>query len=225
MATTVLCAQDSNEITETKEVKSGRPDTHAPISVMGDHMHNKGEFMFSYRFMAMNMKELISGDEDTSFSSVLVPNGGKYMVTPTEMPMQMHMLGGMYAPSNKVTLMAMIHYITMEMDHITGMGDSFTTESSGFGDTKLAVLYNLHNKEGNKLHAQLGVSLPTGTIENKDVTPASNGTGVILPYPMQIGSGTFDAELGLTYFKTCNTLSFGSQLKGVFRFGENRNDL
>ena len=33
---------------------SGRPDGHAPVSVMGDHTHNKGEWMFSYRFMSMD---------------------------------------------------------------------------------------------------------------------------------------------------------------------------
>ena len=30
-----------------------RPDSHAPIGVMQDHTHNKGEFMFTYRFMYM----------------------------------------------------------------------------------------------------------------------------------------------------------------------------
>jgi len=27
--------------------KSGRPNGHAPISIMGDHYHSKGEVMFS----------------------------------------------------------------------------------------------------------------------------------------------------------------------------------
>lgn len=35
---------------------SSRPDGHAPISVMGDHYHKKGELMFSYRFMPMWME-------------------------------------------------------------------------------------------------------------------------------------------------------------------------
>jgi len=41
---------------------------------------------------------------------------------------------------------------------------------------------------------------------------------------MQIGSGTLVTELGLTYFATSNTISYGSQLKGVLRLGENNND-
>ena len=31
------------------------PDSHAPISVMGDHTHKKNEVMFSYRFMKMQL--------------------------------------------------------------------------------------------------------------------------------------------------------------------------
>ena len=34
---------------------AGRPDGHAPITVMGEHMHAMGEWMLSYRFMSMDM--------------------------------------------------------------------------------------------------------------------------------------------------------------------------
>jgi len=33
-----------------------KPNSHAPISMMGDHIHKKNEFMFSYRKMIMNMR-------------------------------------------------------------------------------------------------------------------------------------------------------------------------
>ena len=36
---------------------------HAPIGVMGDHMHSKGEIMFSYRFMNMLMKGNLNGEK------------------------------------------------------------------------------------------------------------------------------------------------------------------
>lgn len=32
------------------------PDDHAPLGVMGDHVHNAGEFMVSYRFSRMSME-------------------------------------------------------------------------------------------------------------------------------------------------------------------------
>jgi len=38
---------------------AARPDGHAPISVMGDHMHKMGEWMVSYRYMSMEMEGLL----------------------------------------------------------------------------------------------------------------------------------------------------------------------
>lgn len=210
---------------ESKENKwsGSRPDGHAPISVMGDHTHGKGEFMFSYRYMYMNMEDLNRGSENVDFSDALRPND-VYMVTPTSMPMNMHMLGMMYAPSDKITLIAMVNYLSQEMDHLTAMNGVFTTESSGFGDTKIAALYKFFNKNKQQLHGQIGISIPTGSIGEKDVTPASTPNEVILPYPMQIGSGTWDTEIALTYLKQWNILSFGTQARTTLRVGENDNE-
>ncbi len=210
---------------ESKENKwsGSRPDGHAPISVMGDHTHGKGEFMFSYRYMYMNMEDLKRGSENVDFSNALLPND-VYMVTPTIMPMNMHMLGIMYAPSDKITLMAMVNYLSQEMDHLTAMNGEFKTESSGFGDTKIAALYKFFNKNKQQLHGQIGISIPTGSIDEKDVTPASTPNEVILPYPMQIGSGTWDTEIALTYLKQWDILSFGTQAKTTLRIGENDNE-
>ena len=41
---------------------------------------------------------------------------------------------------------------------------------------------------------------------------------------MQIGSGAFDTDLGLTYLRQSDAFSWGSQLKGTFRLGKNEND-
>lgn len=215
MATIAFYAQETND--ESQKWSAGRPDGHAPISVMGDHMHGKGEWMLSYRYMYMNMDELKQGSDDASFDDALA----NYMVTPTSMPMNMHMLGTMFAPSDKITLMAMFNYLSMEMDHITRMGGTFTTESSGFGDIQLAVLYKFFNKNQQTLHGQLGFSIPTGNVTESDVTPASAPNETELPYPMQVGSGTFDPNLALTYLGQNQSISWGSQIRGVFRFGEN----
>ncbi|OSY87168.1 alpha amylase, catalytic subdomain protein [Tenacibaculum holothuriorum] len=209
----------------TNEWKSNRPDGHAPISVMGDHYHHKGEVMFSYRFMYMNMKGLLQGDN--AISNLATHQKG-YMVTPLSMPMKMHMLGAMYAPSDKITLIAMVNYIqndmALQMRMPNGMTRAFSTSSSGLGDIKLGMLYKFINKNKESLHANVGISIPTGELNAKDVTPMSAPNKIQLPYPMQIGSGTYDADLGLTYLGQAETFSWGSQLKGTYRFGKNSYD-
>jgi len=219
MATLTISAQKKTE----NKWSGSRPDGHAPISVMGDHTHGKGEFMISYRYMNMNMEDLNRGSSNVAFSDALLPND-IYMVTPTSMPMDMHMIGIMYAPSNKITLMAMFNYLSQEMDHLTAMGGTFATTSSGYGDTKIAALYKIFNKNRQQLHGQIGISIPTGNIDKTDSTPASAPNSVILPYPMQIGSGTWDTQLALTYLKQWNRFSFGTQAKTTLRIGKNDNN-
>ena len=44
---------------------------------------------------------------------------------------------------------------------------------------------------------------------------------IVLPFPMQIGSGTFDWRPGLTYIGHADRLSWGSQVLGTIRTGKN----
>ncbi|MEL7027890.1 MAG: transporter [Pseudomonadota bacterium] len=217
---------------------------HAPIGVMGDHMHDKGEIMFSYRFMRMNMEGSRIGTEGVSPEEIAttVPNRffGAPMqpptlrVVPTEMSMNMHMLGVMYAPADWLTLMAMGSVVTKSMDHITfqgGMGTTrlgeFTTETEGFGDTKLSGLVRLFDIEQGDVkhhaHINAGISIPTGSITRTDdiLTPMGATPSPRLPYPMQVGSGTVDFAPGVTYTGSSEIFSWGGQAMATIRAGDN----
>ena len=203
---------------------SGRPDGHAPIGVMGDHTHGGGEFMISYRYMYMNMSGNRDGSDRISADEVVSPEGQNFLISPTEMPMGMHMFGVMYAPTNQLTLMAMIPVLSSEMDHITRAGGAFTTSSSGLGDIKLTALYNVAKFGNSRVHLHGGVAFPTGSIESSDVTPASAPNETQLPYPMQLGSGTVDLLPGVTYLGQTMDWSWGIQARGTIRLGENDQD-
>lgn len=208
---------DAKDDSKPGKWSSSRPDGHAPLGVMGEHTHSKGEFMFSYRYMLMNMKGNRDGTNSISDSQVL----DQFMVTPTEMTMQMHMFGAMYAPSDNLTLMTMVPYVLKSMDHLTRSGVRFTTKSEGLGDIKTSALYKVFDNSNQRIHLNLGMSLPTGSIEERDNTPA--GSNQILPYPMQIGSGTFDLLPGITYLGQSKNNSWGAQAMGTIRLGENSN--
>lgn len=199
------------------EWTASRPDGHAPIGVMGDHTHARGEFMLSYRYMHMGMEGNRVGTEAVDTDAVLAD----FMVAPLEMTMQMHMVGLMYAPTDRITLMAMAPWTSMEMDHETRMGGTFKTTSDGIGDVKLSGLVGLKQEGPIRAHLNLGVSLPTGSIEAMGVTPMSMGNEVQLPYPMQIGSGTVDLLPGITFLGMSEQGSWGLQGAGTFRLGEN----
>ena len=194
-----------------------RADTHAPIGVMGDHTHNEGEWMFSYRFMRMEMDGNRDGSSRVPVEHVLKD----YMVAPTNMTTDMHMLGAMYAPSDRWTLMAMVPYLDKSMDHVTRMGGMFTTETSGLGDIALDGMYRIHNRADANAHLSFGVSLPTGGIDETGLTPMGN---VRLPYPMQLGSGTWDLRFGATWNRYFEKWSWGTQGTLIVRTGYNGND-
>ncbi len=201
----------------TGQWTSGRPDGHAPIGVMGDHVHEKGESMISYRFMRMMMEGNRTGGDQVGSNAVLQ----NFLVSPLDMPVNMHMVGLMYAPSDRVTLMGMLPWVSLSMDHVTRSGGAFTTESSGLGDIQVGGLIGLKAEGKYRSHLNASVSLPTGGIEQIDVTPASAPNESQLPYPMQIESGTIDLKPGITFLSMGRLGSWGAQGSATIRMGEN----
>jgi hypothetical protein len=82
---------------------------------MGDHTHAAGGWMLSYRYMNMQMDGMRRGTDRVSSNKIFADD---YAVSPEQMTMEMHMLGGMYAVNNRLTLMLMAHYIEKTMDHL-----------------------------------------------------------------------------------------------------------
>jgi hypothetical protein len=194
---------------------AARPDGHAPIGVMGDHHHKDGDWMFSYRYMHMAMDGNRDGTDRVSEADVLA----SFMVAPRTMTMDMHMLGGMYAINDRVTLMAMLPWTEREMDHITRMGGMFTTKTSGIGDASLSALFGLYSHEGSELLGELAVGLPTGSVTERGTTPM--GPDQKLPYPMQLGSGSWEFRPRITYVDQHESWSFGAQAGARFRLDKN----
>ncbi|MBL6723062.1 MAG: transporter [Candidatus Margulisbacteria bacterium] len=188
-----------------------RPDAHAPISIMGDHTHSKGDWMVSTRYMGMTMNTLMKGHDTITESNALAD----YMMIPTSMESQMLMIGAMHAPSDTITLMVGIPYISKSMGMKNRMGMLSNARSQGFGDLKASGLITLYKKKGHQVHASIGASLPTGKIDQ------TNAEGKIMGYGMQLGAGSIGVLPGITYLGQTQGLSWGAQLKGAFPLGSN----
>lgn len=241
MNTAQACVDCDHSETNYVHIGSTAND-HAPIGVMGDHMHKKGEWMVSYRFMRMQMEGNRNGTNDISPEEIVtsVPNRffgtpmqpATLRVVPTEMTMDMHMFGAMYAPTDWLTLMAMVNYLDNEMDHITFAGGAgttrlgeFTTESKGWGDTKVSGLFRIFEDNTHYVHLNAGLSIPTGSIKETDTVLAPNGTRptLRLPYTMQLGTGTYDLLPGVTYVGRDGVWEWGAQYSAEIRL-ESEND-
>ncbi len=203
-----------------KGFQESEPDGHAPVGVMGDHVHKEREWMLAYRYKQMFMGGLAKGTEHVSTGTVLA----NYMMAPLRMTGEMHMFGGMFGVTDDFTVMPMIPVIRKEMRMINRMGRQFSTKSEGIGDFRLSGLYRIIDVSHHNLLINFGVSFPTGSIDESDVTPTDPLGDNNLPYAMQLGSGTYDLLPGLTYRGYEGAWSWGAQLTGTLRLGENSND-
>lgn len=198
-----------------------KPDAHAPAGVMAEHVHARGEIMTAFRYQRSASNHLYHGGDRISISDLAAAG---YSMTATDMTMEMFMLDIMYAPSDRLTLMLMPHYMRMDMamaptglpvdDHAgehQGQGHHGTHSVSGVGDTTFSALYELASGEQHQLVGTLGLSLPTGAADKR------NPDGSFVHYGMQLGSGTWDLIPAVTYKGADGRLSWGAQLGAVLR--------
>jgi hypothetical protein len=183
---------------------SKRPDGHAPIGVMADHKHGKGEWMLSYRHMSMEMDGISTATD--------------YMMRPTDMSMDMNMFGAMYARSEKWTWMVMANHLENEMG-MTKMGTPSQMRTKGWGDLSVSGLFDIKAWDEEALIGTIGLGIPTGSIDEK-----KSGSTQRQPYSMQLGSGTLDITPGVTYLGQNEGYSWGAQIAAVIRTGTNDNN-
>jgi len=226
----------SAEITEGSPAADSQGHTHNHGSSLlanpafGDdtyHTHPAGMWMANYKFMHTAMKGLRDGTNNVSINQVIPMNGTRYgyMMAPTRMTMDMHMVMLMYGLTDRFTLMGMGSYVENSMDMVMNMGGAMgsnkaepTMKTRGVGDTELRGMYRIHDT----VTGSLGVSIPTGDIDQKFTTM---GMEFRAPYDMQLGSGTFDLKPAIT----CNVISddarwnWGGQAAATLHLGRNDN--
>ena len=189
-----------------------RLDGNAPIGVIADHGHKAGDIIFSHRGTVIGLLALQSGTDTLETADVLKD----YMLAPKHMITSTQMFSAIYAPYDHITLMAIMNYHerNMQMEgsyqhqeghhkHPVGI---YNIDSEGFGDIKFDALLTLLKKEHLMLIGNIGISLPAGSIAK------TGDDGEVLPYPMQLGSGSYEARPGVTLFGTKENWAYGSQL-------------
>lgn len=206
-----------------------RPDGHAPAGVMFDHLHKAGDVMLGLvwtheRYDGANH----TGTRKASDAEIVAAG---FTARAQAMTMDMVMGHVMYAPTDRITLMAMPMWMRMKMTmlglaeasgshgghHALEPGETMSHTVSGMGDTKLGALVALSRNPAFSAHVSLIVSAPTGSVSKKDAD------GNFVHYGMQPGSGTWDLEPSLTIQGKGEVFGWGVQASYVDRL-ENFND-
>ena len=182
-----------------------------PLGVM---IGEAGKWMVGYSYTYERMVGNLIDSRSISDADVL----RQFAATPTDMTMQMHMGSLMYAPTDRLTLMAMVPYQVMVMDHVNRAGERFQEKPSGFGDIDLSGSYSLYASPDlrHRLLLNMGVSLPRGSINKRMM-------GMRLEYPMQLGSGTVALLPGFTYLGQARPWGWGAGFGSTLQLGRNSN--
>ncbi len=208
-----------------------------PMNIPGGGVPETHEFRLKLTPSFMNMTGLRDGTDSVDAGSLLgVPGPGKYMAVPTSMDMAMFNLAGGYSFSDRffggIMMMWGEKRMNMQfngaMTTMTGRS-GFTMASRGIMDTMVMTKYRLFANDPQIPTRQMSlltsVSLPTGSIDKKNTNhPVAMRKNELLPYGMQLGSGTVDPTLGLLYQASSTPWWWGANLTGTWRLYDNQRD-
>jgi len=213
-----------------------------PLSIPGAGVAETHEFRIKISPSFMHMDGLTQGTNDVDPESLLgMPMmmgspTGKYMAVPTAMDMSMLNLSMGYSFTDDFFAGVMLMYQQNDMDmkfnNMMAMAtqqSGFTMESEGVADTMLMAKYRLFTDDPliptRQASLFMGLSLPTGSIDEENSThPVAMRQNELLPYGMQLGSGTFDPSVGIVYSGSKSPYWWGANTIYTARIHENKRD-
>jgi len=218
----------------------GKCGGNMPMNIPGGGIPETHEFRFKIQPVIMHMSGLRSGTGNVSTASVLgMPAVGKYMAAPTSMDMNMLNLAAGYSFTDDFFAGVMAMYAENSMDmqfnsmmsmpvSMGGTGvPGFTMKSRGMMDTMLMAKYRVYADDPmiptRQASLFAGLSMPTGSIDKRNTThPLAMRRTELLPYGMQLGSGTWDPVIGGLYQGSSSPWWWGADARFTFRPGNNK---
>lgn len=185
---------------------------------------------FAYNFKFAEFRGYLDGDAKRADSEVLWQGAGtqrtdsNFPILPTIIDQQVHVFSMGYRITPNWRVHVSLPYITQSTDHISVVPgyDHFTIDSDGMGDAVVSVSRRLIATTDDVWWFTAGVSLPTGSIDEKGDTPRDAGDQQ-LPYTMQLGSGTYDFPLEFSY-QSMGEHDFSLSMSAMIRTGKNDRD-
>jgi hypothetical protein len=193
----------------------GKCGGNMPLNIPGAGTPEPHEFRIKVNLSWGKMVGLRRGTSNRSTSEA----HGQYMMAPRKMDMYMSSVSVGYAFSDRFFAGIMGMYVNKDMEMIQkGNGKRSSMYSQGVADTMLMTKTLLYADDflvpKSQVSLLLGVSIPTGSIDQDE-------RGAILPYSMQLGSGTFDPFFGILYEGSSSPLWWGANASYLARTYEN----
>lgn len=192
-----------------------RPDGVAPVGIANDRTLPAGTIELGYRFGHVDARGLRFGEVQVEETDVLDLG---FTFVPLSRTVNAHMVTAGLGITDAFTVTGTAGFVTKTRE--TANADLFfVNESSGIADIEVDALYELYRQGPYRGHVQMGVLIPLGATDAEgDFGPDA---GVLLPYDMQIGTGSWALMPGVTGQVMNEFGSVGGQLRGVFSLMDN----
>ena len=191
----------------------------------GKQSKQASPWTLNYQYKTAEFEGYLDGTQSLSFDDVLGPpssgSGKTFPVVPTTITQTAHIFTAGYQLNEQWQGYISVPYIQQKTDHIALKPgyETFTIETDGIGDAVISASYTF-NAESWIL--SLGVSLPTGSIDEQGDTPRDAGNQQV-PYTMQLGSGTYDFPVELSY-QNSSSPNLSLNASAIIRTGTNDRD-
>ena len=197
------------------------PDQRPPATILGGTFYEKGNWALSIQYSQINLLGLRKGTDPIDVIQLknqfdLIP------ISQVKEEYGLELLSGfsermtffLYAPYVQNTLMAWAKNPNFEDGY-----EQVTQTSKGVGDFQMGLIYDAVPTRNWDVHLHYTISFPTADF-NQASTIGLLGRK-ILPYGMQLGSGTIDMKPGLSIVRYWRSWRFGHHSAATFRYDQN----
>lgn len=196
---------------------SDRPDGVAPVGVVGDRLLAPGAIEIAYRFRKVDYEGVQVGTRLVNFADVL----DIYATTPFARTDRANDLQLSFGATERLTLLGTASWIERNRS-VADDEFFFSTNVSGVSDVQLEALFGVWSRDAVQIHLHGGVEIPVGSIDERgDLLDVPDQ---VLPYEMQLGSGSISVVPGITGQVQNEFGTVGAQVKARLRVNDNDRD-
>lgn len=170
-----------------------RPDSDAPLGVIGARTLDMGVMEVGYRFSQTNSRGVWFANDSLPLATTLQ----LYPVAPLTLSQQTHSAIFSWGLLDNLTLIGTAELSIFEREQLTNTGILYITRIEALGDMTAAALYEVYRVGPYRANVSLGAVFPTGKSRTYADTPF--GTAQALPYDQRPGGGTFGITPGAAF--------------------------
>jgi hypothetical protein len=188
---------------------------------------NESPWTFALQYKTVEFEGYLDGTDKLSYDQVLWEGPSEtrtdknFPVVPSVITQDVTAFALSYEINEDWRVHLSVPHIEQNTDHISIVPGykEFSIRTSGIGDVVVTATQRLLSRPNSNWWLSMGISLPTGSIDEEGDTPRAPGNQQ-LPYTMQLGSGTYDIPLEVSYH-SLGSRDWSTSFSANIRMGEN----